>query len=278
MTTTTHRTTVVGVFNDEASARRAISALAEAGFASSDIQLEEADVEATAEVAAALARSGAPTARVDLYRCAYPAGSILVAVTTAGRQTEAHGILLQSAIAVDELQADVAITQKPSAITGHQADIQTGSGGMLPLREEELVVHKELMQHGEVHIRREVVIVKRTIEVSLRREELVIESYDGPSPSSDYQTGEISPGSVASELRALQPGQVVRLVLLEEEPVIEKRVVVYEEVAIGKNLVPGTLELTADIRHEELRVDNPDRATIVGPGTPNNSRRPHPST
>jgi uncharacterized protein (TIGR02271 family) len=148
----------------------------------------------------------------------------------------------------------------------------------LPLREEELVVHKELMQHGEVHIRREVVIVKRTIEVSLRREELVIESYDGPSPSSDYQTGEISPGSVASELRALQPGQVVRLVLLEEEPVIEKRVVVYEEVATGKNLVPGTLELTADIRHEELRVDNPDRATIVGPGTPNNSRRPHPST
>jgi stress response protein YsnF len=60
---------------------------------------------------------------------------------------------------------------------------------------------------------------------------------------------------------------VVRRVLLEEEPVIDKRAVVYEEVVIGKSLVPETHQVTADVRREELRIDNPDQATDVTLGT-----------
>jgi stress response protein YsnF len=63
------------------------------------------------------------------------------------------------------------------------------------------------------------------------------------------------PGSVASELRTCQPGQVVRLVL-EEEPVIHKRTVVYKEVVIGKSLVPEIhqVTLTSDARSCGLTV------------------------
>jgi hypothetical protein len=52
-------------------------------------------------------------------------------------------------------------------IDGQLAYPQTGSAWTLPLREEELVVHKHSVQRGEVHIRRDVVVVKRTIEVRL---------------------------------------------------------------------------------------------------------------
>jgi stress response protein YsnF len=240
MTSTTNQTTVVGTFGDEANARRAVSALQEAGFPPDDIRRQCSVTEASS-LNQAPTRTGLSIQGSNTDVSTQHAGSTLVAVTTEGRQGEARTILQQSAVSVHELQTTP------------------------PLREEELVVHKHSVQRGEVHIRRDVVVVKRTIEVSLRREELVIERYDGPSADSGQLGPDPSPGSVASELRGLQPGQVVRLVLLEEEPVIEMRGVAYEEVAIGKTLVPDTREVTADVRREELRVDNPYLATIVAP-------------
>jgi stress response protein YsnF len=264
MTSTTNQTTVVGTFGDEANARRAVSALQEAGFPPDDIRRQGSVTEASS-LNQAPTRTGLSIQGSNTDVSTQHAGSTLVAVTTEGRQGEARTILQQSAVSVHELQTTPPAAPNLPPLDGQLAYPQTGSAWTLPLREEELVVHKHSVQRGEVHIRRDVVVVKRTIEVSLRREELVIERYDGPSADSGQLGPDPSPGSVASELRGLQPGQVVRLVLLEEESVIEMRGVAYEEVAIGKTLVPDTREVTADVRREELRVDNPYLATIVAP-------------
>jgi stress response protein YsnF len=139
------------------------------------------------------------------------------------------------------------------AIAGYQTDTQSGLEGTVPFREEELVVHKELVQHGEVRFHMQVVINKapwRSPETRGARHREIRRSMRWRPPD---ESG--SAGSVASELRTCQPGQVVRLVL-EEEPVIHKRTVVYKEVVIGKSLVPEIhqVTLTSDARSCGLTV------------------------
>ncbi|MGB2611352.1 MAG: DUF2382 domain-containing protein, partial [Isosphaeraceae bacterium] len=58
------------------------------------------------------------------------------------------------------------------ADTGATAS-RTGEGARIQLREEELQVHKQLVEVGEVRVRKEVVTEHRTLEVVVQREEIV---------------------------------------------------------------------------------------------------------
>ena len=63
----------------------------------------------------------------------------------------------------------------------------------IQLREEELQVHKQLVETGKVRVRKEVVTEHRTIEVPVQREEIVIERHapnSAPVPDSDIGPGE----------------------------------------------------------------------------------------
>ena len=63
---------------------------------------------------------------------------------------------------------------------------RTGEGARIQLREEELQVHKQLVEVGAVRVRKEVVTEHRTIEVPVQREEIVIERHapnGAPSPT-----------------------------------------------------------------------------------------------
>ena len=110
---------------------------------------------------------------------------------------------------------------------------------------EVLRVHKERVNRGEVTIRKEVITENQTIQVPVTREELVIErrAVDADTPAS---------GSIGEN-------NEIRIPLTEERASADTSTVVREEVAVGKKPVQEVRDLSGQVRHEELVVDDQTR-------------------
>src|SRR5512135_3441934 len=122
---------------------------------------------------------------------------------------------------------------------------RTAEGARLQLREEELQAHKQLVETGEVRVRKEVVTEHRTIEVPVQREEVVIER--------QAPTGE--------------PVEEIRIPVRAEQVTVEKRPVVKEEVTVGKRVVQDIEQVGGEVRKEVVRVEREGDVDIHGNGT-----------
>jgi uncharacterized protein (TIGR02271 family) len=118
-------------------------------------------------------------------------------------------------------------------------------GVRIQVREEELLAHKQLVEMGEVRVRKEVVTEHRTLEIPVQREEVVIER--------QAPTGE--------------PVEEIRIPVSEEQVTVEKRPVVKEEVTVGKRVVQGTEQVGGEVRKEVVRVEREGDVDIHGNGT-----------
>ena len=127
---------------------------------------------------------------------------------------------------------------------------RTAEGARIAVREEELQAHKQLVETGEVRVRKEVVTEHRTLEVPVQREEVVIERRT--------PTGE--------------PVEEIRIPVREEQVTVEKRPVVKEEVTVGKRLVQGTEQVGGEVRKEVVRVEREGDVDIRGDGTARSER------
>jgi uncharacterized protein (TIGR02271 family) len=132
-----------------------------------------------------------------------------------------------------------------------------GDGVTLELREEELVAEKRLVQFGVVRLRRQVVTETRIVEVVVAREEMIVErlpfqsagSYDREEAAIDQMEPVL-----AERLRMLQLGETLRLPIVEEEVIIQKRPIVRQELVIDKRLVEEVRRLSGTVRREDARV------------------------
>lgn len=117
-----------------------------------------------------------------------------------------------------------------------------GSGRVqrLTLSEEELRVGKRATQAGEAHVHKTVETRHVSEKVPLKHEELVIETR--PLEPGMPAQGDISDGEV-------------RIPLMAEEAVVDKRTVAREEVVIRKKVVEDEKTIEADLRRERLDVD-----------------------
>ena len=129
---------------------------------------------------------------------------------------------------------------------------RAAEGARIPVREEELQAHKQLVETGEVRVRKEVVTEHRTLEVPVQREEVVIERH--------APTGE--PG--ASDIR---PGEELRIPVRKEQVTVEKRPMVKEEVTVGKRVVESTERVSGEVRKEVVRVEREGDVDIHWNGT-----------
>ena len=139
----------------------------------------------------------------------------------------------------------------------HGTPARSDQSKRLDLVEEQLQAHTRPVQIGEVVLRKEVVTEMRTIEVPVRREELVVERRvveRRPADELEEPGMDELERSLAARFRSLQEGQTIRLPLIQEEVVIEKRPFVYEEVLIGKRLVEETEQVSGTVRREVLKV------------------------
>jgi len=111
----------------------------------------------------------------------------------------------------------------------------------IQLREEQLRAVKDTRETGAVTVNKEVVAERKTVDVPVTHEEVVIERHqvkDRPA------SGAIRP-----------EGEEIRVPVEAEQARLKKDTVVTEEVQVGKRSVTETEHLTDTVRREELRVD-----------------------
>ena len=131
------------------------------------------------------------------------------------------------------------------ALDAQSKSARAAEGARIQLREEELQAHKQRVEMGAVRVRKEVVTEHRTIEVPVQREEIVIER--------QAPTGE--------------PIEEIRIPVSEEQVTVEKRLVVKEEVTVGKRVVEGIERVGGEVRKEVIRVEREGDVDIHGNGT-----------
>ena len=150
--------------------------------------------------------------------------------------------------------------------TAHQPPARAEQGATVELVEEQLRARTRPVQTGEVTIRKEVVTETKTLEVPVRREELVIEHHPVERKAFDAREsgGPTDPllQQLIDRLRHMQSGEVLRIPIVEEEIVVHKRPVVVEEVTLGKRVVQETQTVKDTVRREEARIDQHGQARL----------------
>jgi uncharacterized protein (TIGR02271 family) len=128
-------------------------------------------------------------------------------------------------------------------ITGRNDDQER-----IELREEELRAEKRQVEAGEVRLRKEVVKEKKTIDVPVTREEVVVEkrSVGGRRPAE---------GEVGEE-------EEISVPVMEEEVRVEKTPVVREEISLKKRQVQDTEHVSETVKREEAWVDRTGDARV----------------
>ena len=120
---------------------------------------------------------------------------------------------------------------------------ERGRERRMTLSEEQLSIGKRQVQAGEVELRKTVETEHVSESVPLMREEITIERRPisaGSRASTDVEIGE----------------DEIRIPVMEEQAVVEKRVVATEEVIVNKREVTENQTVEADLRRERVDVDD----------------------
>jgi len=256
---TTESPIVVGIFRDRTLANQAIDELRHARFRDDEIRLagqtapagglldhlagrllgQEA---ANDRLPDELVSKGVPKEEADYYQGQLDAGRTVVLVESYGHQQEARDILHRYG-AYDA-------SSRPSQPEGDR---------VIPVREEELRVHKQQVVTGEVVIRKEVITEEKTITVPVTREELVIERHPG---SGELPAQPVNEDETLAE--ALKDGGTLRIALREEQVRVEKYPVVKEEIFISKRQIQETRHISDTLKREEAHLERVGNVNIHG--------------
>jgi uncharacterized protein (TIGR02271 family) len=121
----------------------------------------------------------------------------------------------------------------------------------IQLRGELLRAIKERVQKGEVRLRKEIVTEQQTVNVPVSREEVIVEQV----PASETQQG-------AGSGRIGEQGEV-RIPVSEERVKVSKEPVVTGEVRVQKRTVHDTEQVSDQVRHEEMKVENEGKVNVT---------------
>jgi uncharacterized protein (TIGR02271 family) len=117
----------------------------------------------------------------------------------------------------------------------------------IQLREEQLRVNKERVSGGDVNIRKEVTTERKTVDVPVEREEVVVTHRPAPGTARD--------NSPIKE-------QEIRIPVSEERVNVSKETVVTGEVEVAKRKVTDTQKVSDDVRKENVRVEKTGTARV----------------
>ena len=181
---------------------------------------------AAAGLAGTLIGLGIPEEEAKYYDREFQAGRVLVTVGAGGRVQEAQEILIGNG--------------------GYEMGSSSERPRTLEVREEELQIHKRPVTTGEVEVRKEVRTERRSVDVPVQKEELVIERHAvSRQPASGPVGG----------------NETVRIPLSEEQVDVEKRPVVTERVTVGKRTTEEDQRVEATLAKENVKVEKRGRDT-----------------
>jgi uncharacterized protein (TIGR02271 family) len=119
--------------------------------------------------------------------------------------------------------------------------------------EEELRVGTAQRERGRVRLRKYVTTEQRQVTVPVEREEVRVER----EPITDANIDAATSGPAISE-------EEHEVILHEEEPVVEKRVVPKERVRLGKETVTEQEQVGGEVRQEHIEVEGEDQVRRRG--------------
>jgi uncharacterized protein (TIGR02271 family) len=195
-------------------------------------------------VAGALIGMGIPEEEAEYYESEFQAGRTIVTVKPEGRDAEAIAILQRNGAYDARRREEGEEAESAAMAAGWRTGAESGrgaSGRTMQLKEEELQVTKEPVEVGEVRVHKEVGSEHKTVDVPVRKEEIVIERH----PVTGQQ-------AAASEIRE---GEEIRIPVTEEQVHVEKHPVVKEEVTVGKREAESIERVGGTVRKEEVRVE-----------------------
>lgn len=147
----------------------------------------------------------------------------------------------------DDTQTEQINEADAAGTVGHDTSGPTTDDAMTR-SEERLTVDKEQEVVGKARLRKYVVTEHQTVTVPVQREEVRLER----EPITDANRDQAMDGPAISE-------EEHEVVLKAERPVVTKDAVPVERVRLGKQVVEDQQEVGADVRKEQIEIDNPDR-------------------
>lgn len=252
---TTNRSIVAGVFQQEAQAEQAMADLQNAGF--SNDQIRYSVHKGGSGILDSLRDLGFSQNEADFYNSEFEAGRTVVTVKTDDRQQEAYDILMRNGAydANRRLSQTSGYATQTDQTSGYatqtdQTGYDTTGEQKVQLREEQLTANKQQVQAGEVGIHKNVVSEEKSINVPVNREEVYIER----TPVS---------GTVPSDTPIGQE-ETYRVPVSEEQVNVTKQPVVREELKIGKRVVQENQQVTDTVQREEAQIDRTGDVNVQG--------------
>jgi uncharacterized protein (TIGR02271 family) len=143
-------------------------------------------------------------------------------------------------------------TERPDTAVGHDLSGPTTDDAMTR-SEEELRVGTAQRERGRVRLRKYVTTEQRQVTVPVEREEVRVER----EPITEANLDAATSGPAISE-------EEHEVILHEEEPVVEKRVVPKERVRLGKETVTEQEQVAEQVRQEHIEVEGQDQVRRRG--------------
>lgn len=129
---------------------------------------------------------------------------------------------------------------------------------VIELKKEELDIDKDIVEVGEVDIKKVIKTETRTIEVPIEKEEIVIERRPG--------TGTVTPGETIEESGIFEKDNEIHIPIREERVEVTKKTVLGDEVVIKKEKHTENKTIVETVKSEDIEVDGDvrvDNETIV---------------
>jgi len=170
-------------------------------------------------------------------RTSYPAD-------TQVRSTESDQtiVTLSSDAGTSTTRSEMAAGKVETEIVNDYATIR------IPVLAEQLVVEKEAVSRGAMHLHKGVETTEQTLQVPVFHEEATVEHL---TPEAYNASGAQDPDTMV-------------IPIYEEQLVIERRMVLKEYIRIRKRRVEEQQTVTETLRHEFLKVTDPPADTVVG--------------
>jgi len=192
----------------------------------------------------ALIGAGIPEEEAQYYNQEFEAGRTIVTVKADGQADEVEAILRRHGaydMHTDGRSTAEGATTGEIPAAGTTATHPIEGQQRIQVKEEELHARKQPVETGEVGVRKEVHTEHKTLEVPVRKEEVIVER---ETPTERLPAG--------SDIRSEEE---IRVPVTEEQVTVEKTPVVKEEVTVGKQAVQDTEQVAGDVREEEIRVE-----------------------
>jgi len=268
MAQATNDKTVVGVFEDYNSADRVVRDLTNAGIPRDAIQVQSNFMTGAAGrseyqqedreggISGFFKRLFGADDEAGHYAEAHRRGNAIVCVTASSEQLERAVDIMNSAGAIDidrhvenyrqagyrEYDPNAEPYSHDEALRERERFRSNEGGTSIPVVEEELQVGKRAVRRGGVRVYSRVVEEPASENVELREEHVRVDRRPADRSLSE------------AEMRGLRD-QTIEVTEMVEEPVVQKRSRVREEVVVGKETTRRTEKVSDTLRRTEVEVE-----------------------